>query len=195
MVVSFTMVASAISKCNRVKCPESLCFLGINHTLRWGNFVPNVIIAIRICHVLLSNTLHFNSLHPCDTSRYSFRTFSIVTPCHMFNGINCTAVKDKIGEFRNVGGIFVVYSVFASIGSPIRTIPYCGIQSHWLRGEVTTHRFCSLKLSNGNIVYIKSEMKKQTQEGYYQFSKIQTDTRLINIFHSMQLFFGMYHNF
>jgi hypothetical protein len=139
MVVSLPMVATPVPKCNRVKGLESLCFLGNNHTLGWGNFVPNSIIAIRICHVLLSKTLHFNSLNRCDASRNCFRTFSIVTLCYMFNGINCAAVKDKIGESSNVGCIFVIYSVFTSIGSPIRPIPYCGIQSHWLSREVTTH--------------------------------------------------------
>lgn len=90
----------------------------------------------------------------------------------MLNGINCAAVKYKIRELSDIGGVFVIYSVFAPICSPIGPIPYCGIQSHWLSREVTTQGFCSLELPNGNIVYIESTMnnpiKKHKLKSYLQ---------------------------
>ena len=156
VVVPFSMVAPAVTEGDGIKFSESFSILRIDHTLRWRDLVSDSIIAIRVCHVLLSEILHFDSLFWCDTRENCLRTLSIVTHRYMLNGINCTTMQDKIWELSNIGCILVIYFVFASIGSPIRCIPYGGIQSHWLWGEISSHRFCSLNFSDRNIIYIKS---------------------------------------
>ena len=107
--------------------------------------------------MLLSETLHFDSLCWCNTRTNGFTTLIIVTLGHLLNWIHCTPMQHKVREFGNIGCILVVHPVFPSIGSPIRCIPYCCIQCHWLRGEISSHRFCSSHFSDRNIVHIKSE--------------------------------------
>lgn len=159
-VMALSMVTTtSFPKCNRIKPLESFSFLWNNHAFWRRNFVSNVIIAIGVSHVFLPEIIHFYFLQGCDTRRNRFGVLSGVTFWKVFNWINCTAMENKIRELCYVRGILVIYSVLASIGSPIRSIPYSGIQWHWFRREITTHRLCPLYLSNGNIVNIKSAIK------------------------------------
>lgn len=157
------MVATYPTERDRVKTSKLLCFPRIDHTLWWRNFVSVFIIAIGILHMLGSETLHFGSLFGCDTGRDGIGIWCMVTFWRRLDRVGSTAVEDKVGKFGNVRGVFVIDSVPASICGPVRTIPYCGIQSHWLRGEVSTHCFCPFDLSYGYIVNIKSAARQKHQ--------------------------------
>ena len=157
------MMTPASSKRDWIKLFESFSFLGNDHTLRRRNFVSGLVITIGVCHVLPPKAIHLASLWWSDTGIEFFQTLGAVTPLwRKFNGINCAAMKDQAGEFGYIRSIFVIDSIFATISSPIRPIPYCSIQGHWLRGELSTHCCCSLKLSYGDIVNIKSAKKITT---------------------------------
>ena len=153
-VVSFSTVAPAIAKRDGIKFSKPFSFLGFDDTLWWRDFVSNSVITVRVCHVLQPEVTHFGSLYGSNARRNCLRILgTTVTLGHMLNGINSTTMQDKVWELSNKGCILVIYSIFASIGGPIRCIPYGGIQSHWLWGEISSHRFCSLNFPNRNIIH------------------------------------------
>lgn len=156
-VVSFSTVAPAVAEGNGIKLSKPFSFLGFDDTLWWRDFVSNCVIAVRVCHVLQPEVAHFGSLYWADAKRNSLRILgTTVTLGHMLNGINCTAMQNKVWELSNIGCILVIYSIFASIGCPIRCIPYGCIQSHWLCGEISSHWFCSNNFPDRNIIHEKS---------------------------------------
>lgn len=161
LAVMLGTVVPAISKCDGVKSPEMLSFSWVDHALRWWDFVPSPVIAVRISHVLLPEKLHLRPLSGTDALGDSLMSWDIITARLVLNRVNCTAVQDEIRELGNVGGILVVHSVFSAICGPIRGIPDCGIQRHRFRGELASHGLCSLNFSDGYIVHIKSTREKK----------------------------------
>lgn len=65
-------------------------------------------------------------------------------------------MKDKVSEFGNVRGIFVIYLVAASRGCPLGTIPNGGIQRHGFRGEVAPAGWNPFDFPYGDIINIES---------------------------------------
>lgn len=162
VVVAFPVMAPSFTERDRVEDSESFSLFGVDHTLWRRGLVADAVVAIGVCQVLLSEALHFGSLRWCDTRRDWFRFLGVIAAGRGLLGrVDSAAVEDEVREFGDIRRVFVVDFVFASIGSPSRSIPYCGIQSHWFRREVTTHICCSLHLSNGNIVHIKSTFKSK----------------------------------
>lgn len=159
--MSFTVVATTSTKCDRIKSLESFCFVDINSTVRRRCPVSGFIVAIGVLHVLLSKLLHLGPLFLCDAIRNGLRFWCIVTSRRLLNRINGTAVEYKVREFCDVRGILVINPVSTTISGPIRPIPYCCIQSHWFGREGPTHCFYFLDLSNRNIVHIKAASKIQ----------------------------------
>ena len=115
----FPMVAPPVPERDGVECSESLSLPRVDHALRRRNAVSKFVIAIGICHVLRPDALHFDSLRPRDAGGDGFRFLRVVALGELLDGINRTAVEDEVGEFGDVGSIFVIDSVFPTICGPI----------------------------------------------------------------------------
>lgn len=157
VTVSSAMVAGDSTKPHRVESSELLGLFSVEGTFWWRDLVSGTIIAIRVLHVLPPEVHHFSPLLGCDAGGDGGSFWGGFTlGWRQLNRIDCTAMEDKVGELCDKGSIFVIHFIFSPSCSPARSIPYCGIQRHWLWREVSTHWFCSLDFSNGDIIYIKA---------------------------------------
>ena len=152
------MASCSFTERDRVKDSESFGLFGVDHTLWWRGLVADAVVAIGVCQVLLPEALHFSSLRWCDHTRRDWFGW-VVTGWGLLGWIHSAAMENEVGELGDVWRVFVVNFVFPSIGSPTRSIPYCCIQTHWFRRELTSHSCSSFHLSNWNIIHIKSTSK------------------------------------
>lgn len=57
----------------------------------------------------------------------------------MIHGVYYATMDDKIFKLSDIWCVSVADLVSTAQGSPTRTIPYGGIERHWLGGEVSSN--------------------------------------------------------
>lgn len=153
-----SLVATAASEGDGVESSETLGLVGVEHALGGLGRVPSPVIAVRVLHVLFPKGGHFRSLLVCDSGGDGW-IFLWLVALGEIDGVHGAPVEDEVGEFGYVRGIFVTHFVLSSVSGPIGAVPYCCIQRHRFRGEVSTHGFCPLDLSNRNIIHVKAAIE------------------------------------
>lgn len=126
MFCSIRRVSVLPSKGDRVELLEPLGLCGVHDTLGRWDLVSGPIIEVGISNVPLSKIDHFVPLGVRNPGwdPTGLLGFALEGPVY---GIGFATVEDEVGKLGNIGGISVVHLIFASIGGPTRTIPYCSI--------------------------------------------------------------------